>query len=173
MSGKLLVSNEHGIKRITINRPERRNAVDTETVIFLHEEFVRSASDDCKVVILTGAGESFCSGADLQSSGGPSLREIDVTAHLREHINPTIIAMRSLPKPIIARVHGHAVGVGCNYALACDMIIASEQAKFGQVFVKIGLMPDGGSTFFLPRAVGYAKAVELVSTRDIINAYNA
>jgi len=81
--------------------------------------------------------------------------------------------MRGLPKPIIARVHGHAVGVGCNYALACDLIIASEQAKFGQVFVKIGLMPDGGSTFFLPRAVGYAKAFELMATGEIINAHDA
>jgi 2-(1,2-epoxy-1,2-dihydrophenyl)acetyl-CoA isomerase len=81
--------------------------------------------------------------------------------------------MRSLPKPIIARVHGHAVGIGCNYALACDMIIASEDAKFGQVFVKIGLMPDGGSTYFLPRTVGYAKAFELMALGEIMSAREA
>src|SRR2546428_509257 len=101
------------------------------------------------------------------------IANIDVTASLREHTNPTILAMRGLPKPIIARVHGPAVGVGCNYALACDILIASDQAKLGQVFVKIGLMPDGGSTYFLPRTVGYAKAFELMATGDIITAGDA
>src|SRR5207237_7016020 len=91
----------------------------------------------------------------------------------RENVSPMILAMRGLPVPVIARVHGHAVGIGCNYALACDMIIASEQALFGQVFVRIGLMPDGGSTFFLPRLVGYHKAFELMAMGDIINAADA
>lgn len=172
-SDKLLVSLENGVKRITINRPERRNSVDVETVELLHEAIQRSAEDDSKVVILTGAGEAFCAGADLQATSERDIKSVDVTASLREHTNPTILAMRSLPKPIIARVHGHAVGVGCNYALACDIVIASELAKFGQVFVKIGLMPDGGSTFFLPRTVGYAKAFELMATGDIINAQDA
>jgi 2-(1,2-epoxy-1,2-dihydrophenyl)acetyl-CoA isomerase len=172
-SDKLLVTLEDGVKRITFNRPERRNSVDVETVELLHEAITRSADDESKVVIITGAGDAFCAGADLQATSERDIKSIDVTASLREHTNPTILAMRSLPKPIIARVHGHAVGVGCNYALACDILIASEQAKFGQVFVKIGLMPDGGSTFFLPRAVGYAKAFELMSTGDIISGQDA
>lgn len=172
-SDKLLVTLEDGIKRITFNRPERRNSVDVETVGLLHEAIARSASDESKVVILTGAGDSFCAGADLQATSQRDIKNIDVTASLREHTNPTILAMRALPKPIIARVHGHAVGVGCNYALACDILIASEQAKFGQVFVKIGLMPDGGSTFFLPRSIGYSKAFELMATGDIISARDA
>jgi 2-(1,2-epoxy-1,2-dihydrophenyl)acetyl-CoA isomerase len=172
-SDKLLVTLEDGVKRITINRPERRNSVDVETVELLHEAITRSADDESKVVIITGAGDAFCAGADLQATSERDIKSIDVTASLREHTNPTILAMRSLSKPIIARVHGHAVGVGCNYALACDILIASEQAKFGQVFVKIGLMPDGGSTFFLPRAVGYAKAFELMATGDIISAQDA
>src|SRR5258706_7117178 len=170
---KLFVSLEDGVKRITINRPEKRNSVDVETIELLHEAIQRSAEDDSKVVILTGAGDAFCAGADLQATSEFDIKNIDVTASLREHTNPTILAMRALPKPIIARVHGPAVGVGCNYALACDILIASEQAKFGQVFVKIGLMPDGGSTFFLPRAVGYAKAFELMATGDIISARDA
>ncbi|MFP5263353.1 MAG: enoyl-CoA hydratase/isomerase family protein [Blastocatellia bacterium] len=172
-SGKLLVTLEGGVKRITINRPERRNSVDTETIELLHAEVRRSAEDESRVLILTGAGDSFCAGADLQASSESDIRNVDVTASLREHTNPTILAMRRLAKPIIARVHGHAVGVGCNYALASDILIASEQAKFGQVFVKIGLMPDGGSTYFLPRTVGYAKAFELMATGDIIGAREA
>ena len=170
---KLLVTLEDGIKRITFNRPERRNSVDTETVELLHNAIQQSAEDDSKVVILTGAGDSFCAGADLQATSERDIKNIDVTASLRDHTNPTILAMRNLSKPIIARVHGHAVGVGCNYALACDILIASEQAKFGQVFVKIGLMPDGGSTYFLPRMVGYARAFELMATGDIISANQA
>jgi 2-(1,2-epoxy-1,2-dihydrophenyl)acetyl-CoA isomerase len=172
-SEKLLVTLEDGIKRITFNRPERRNSVDVEAVGLLHDAIQRSAEDESKVVILTGAGDSFCAGADLQATSERDIKNIDVTASLREHTNPTILAMRNLSKPIIARVHGPAVGVGCNYALACDILIASEQAKFGQVFVKLGLMPDGGSTYFLPRIVGYAKAFELMATGDIIGAPEA
>lgn len=172
-SDKLLVTLEDGVKRITINRPEKRNSVDVETVELLHEAIQSSSEDDSKVVILTGAGDAFCAGADLQATSERDIKNIDVTASLREHTNPTILAMRALPKPIIARVHGPAVGVGCNYALACDILIASEQAKFGQVFVKIGLMPDGGSTYFLPRQVGYAKAFELMATGDLITANEA
>ncbi|MCI0485355.1 MAG: enoyl-CoA hydratase [Blastocatellia bacterium] len=170
---KLLVTLESGVKRITINRPERRNSVDGETVELLRAEIEKSAEDDSRVLVLTGAGDAFCAGADLQASDGGDIRSLDVTAVLRERTNPTIMAMRNLPKPIIARVHGPAVGVGCNYALACDMIIASDQASFGQVFVRIGLMPDGGSTYFLPRAIGYAKAFELMATGDIISASDA
>src|SRR5882762_8852110 len=172
-SEKLLVSTEDGIKSITINRPERRNSVDRETVKLLRAAIEQSAEDDTRVVILTGAGESFCAGADLAATSATDIANFDVTKSLRENVNPTVLAMRALPFPIIARVHGHAVGVGCNYALACDIIVASEQAKFGQVFVKIGLMPDGGSTFFLPRTVGYAKAFELMATGDIISAQDA
>ena len=172
-SDKLLVTLDNGIKRITFNRPERRNSVDTETVALLREAIERSAEDETKVIILSGAGDAFCAGADLQATGEHDIKRIDVTAALRSHTNPTILAMRRLPKPIIARVHGPAVGVGCNYALASDILIASEQAKFGQVFIKIGLMPDGGSTYTLPRIVGYAKAFELMATGDIVSAGEA
>ena len=110
---KLLVTLEDGIKRITINRPERRNAVDTETVKSLHDAILSSADDGSKVVILTGAGEAFCAGADLQTTAEHDIKTIDVTASLREHTNPTILAMRGLPKPIIARVHGHAQFLNC------------------------------------------------------------
>jgi 2-(1,2-epoxy-1,2-dihydrophenyl)acetyl-CoA isomerase len=172
VSGRLLVSLEAGVKRITFNNPARRNSIDFDTIRRFAEEIKRSAEDETRVVVITGAGESFCAGADLQAlnsdGGGP-----DVTADLREGVNPGVLAMRALPKPIIARVHGHAAGVGCNYALAADLIIASEQAFFGQVFVKIGLMPDGGGTYFLPRLVGYNKAFELMALGDPIPAAQA
>ena len=169
----LLVTLADGIKRITINRPDRRNSVDLETVAMLLDAIRQSAEDGTRVVILTGVGESFCAGADLAVASEGEIADFDVTRSLREGVNPTILAMRALPLPIIARVHGPAVGVGCNYALACDIIVASEQALFGQVFVKIGLMPDGGGTFFLPRLVGYQKAFELMATLDIISAHEA
>ncbi len=172
MTDKLLVSLESGVKRITFNNPARRNSIDFDTIRNFAAAIERSAEDETRVVVITGAGDSFCAGADLQAlnseRGGP-----DVTADLREGVNPGVLAMRALPKPIIARVHGHAAGVGCNYALAADIIIASDQAFFGQVFVKIGLMPDGGGTYFLPRSVGYNRAFELMALGDPIPAQQA
>jgi 2-(1,2-epoxy-1,2-dihydrophenyl)acetyl-CoA isomerase len=172
-SEKLLVGLENGIKRITFNRPERRNSVDAETVERLFDAVRESNEDGTRVIILTGAGDSFCAGADLSARSESEIAEYDVTAYLRDIVNPTILAMRALPVPIIARVHGHAVGIGCNYALAADLVIASDAALFGQIFVKIGLMPDGGSTFFLPALVGYQKAFELIALGDIIKADEA
>lgn len=173
MSQKILVSLEKGVKRITINNPARRNALDFDSFQFLAETIKQSAEDETKVIVLTGAGDSFCAGADLQALNPGDAAGNDVTASLRAGVNPGIRAMRDLPKPIIARVHGHAAGVGCNYALAADIIIASEAAFFGQVFVKIGLMPDGGGTYFLPRAVGYNRAFELMALGDPVPAQQA
>ncbi|MEZ5347412.1 MAG: enoyl-CoA hydratase [Pyrinomonadaceae bacterium] len=173
MSEKLLVETKNGIKRITFNRPERRNSIDPEMTDKLFDAMRTSATDGTRVVILTGAEDSFCAGADLAVRTEDDIAEYDVTKYLQEVVNPTILVMRSLPVPVIARVHGHAVGIGCNFALAADMIIASEEALFGQVFVKIGLIPDGGSTFFLPNLIGYQKAFELISLGDIIDATEA
>lgn len=172
-SDKLLVTLENGIKRITFNRPDRLNSVDTQTIELLHLAIRQSEDDESKVIILSGTGDAFCAGADLQSIQAAEIASFDVTASLRSHTNPTILAMRKISKPIIARIHGPAVGVGCNYALACDILVASEKASFGQAFVKIGLMPDGGSTYFLPRVIGYARAFELMATGRIINAQEA
>jgi 2-(1,2-epoxy-1,2-dihydrophenyl)acetyl-CoA isomerase len=167
---RLLVTLNDGIKRITFNAPDRRNAVDRATSERLLEVVQETARDESKVVVLTGAGDAFCAGADLSSSrpGGD-----DVTDFLRRVVNPTVLALREMPKPVIARVHGHAVGVGCNYALAADIRVASTEAKFGQVFSKIGLIPDGGSTYFLPRMIGYPKAFEWMVTGAIIDAQQA
>jgi len=173
MSSSLLVSLDQGVKRITINRPERRNALDEEASRGLLDALRWSGSDGTRVIVLTGAKESFCAGADLQSvaAAGPAM--FDVTAWLRETTNPTILAMRELPIPIIARVHGPAVGIGCNLVMASDLVIASETATFGQAFVKVGLMPDGGRTCFLPRLVGYHKAFELTAFGEVLHALDA
>ena len=167
---RLQVSLQNGVKRITFNAPERRNAVDRATSERLLEVVQETARDESKVVILTGAADAFCAGADLSTSkpGGG-----DVTDFLRRVVNPTILGLREMPKPVIARVHGHAVGVGCNYALAADIRIATPEARFGQVFSKIGLIPDGGSTYFLPRMIGYPKAFEWMITGAIIDAQQA
>ena len=170
VSDRLLVSLEGGVKRITFNNPARRNSVDFETMRRLTETIKESFEDETRVIVITGAGDSFCAGADLQA-GLSGAR--DVTTDLREVINPGVMAMRGLPKPIIARVHGHAAGIGCNYALAADIIVASDQAFFSQAFIKIGLMPDGGGTYFLPRLVGYNKAFELMALGDPVPAQQA
>ncbi|MCB1024418.1 MAG: enoyl-CoA hydratase [Acidobacteria bacterium] len=170
---KLIVTLENGIKRITFNQPEKRNSVDAEMTDKLFDAMRESVKDGTRVVILSGANDSFCAGADLAVRSETEIAEYDVTKYLQDVVNPTILVMRSLPVPIIARVHGHAVGIGCNFALAADMIIASEDALFGQVFVKIGLIPDGGSTYFLPNLAGYQKAFELISLGDIVDAKGA
>ncbi len=170
---KLITTLENGIKRITFNQPEKRNSVDAEMIEKLFVALRESADDGTRVIILTGTKDSFCAGADLAARTESEIAAHDVTKYLRDIVNPTILTMRSLPVPIIASVHGHAVGIGCNFALAADLIIASEDALFGQVFVKIGLIPDGGSTFFLPNVVGYQKAFELIALGDIINANEA
>ena len=171
---KLLVTlDDEGVKRITFNRPERRNSVDFETFELLAEAVRRTKDDGTRVVVLAGAGDCFCAGADLQSVSAADLAAFDVTAHLREHTSPTILALRALAVPVVARVHGPAVGIGFSYALAADLVVASEQASFGMGFIKIGLMPDGGSTALLPRLVGYHKAFELMSLGEQLDAREA
>jgi 2-(1,2-epoxy-1,2-dihydrophenyl)acetyl-CoA isomerase len=170
---KLLVTAEDGVKRITFNRPERRNAVDLETFELLAAALAEAARDDSRVIVLAGAGDSFCAGADLQSLSASDLASFDVTAHLREHTTPAILALRRMRKPVVACVHGPAVGIGFSYALASDLVVASDAATFGLGFVRIGLMPDGGSTGLLPSLVGYHKAFELMSLGEQFDAHEA
>ncbi len=173
---KLLVTLEEGVRRITFNRPERRNSIDFETFELFRDAVVEAASDpETRVVVITGAGDSFSAGADLSAvaARGADLASFDVSAHLREHTTPAILAMRKSRKPFVARVHGPCVGIGFSYALACDAVVASREATFGQGFIRIGLMPDGGSTYFLPLLVGQRKAFELMATGEQISAEEA
>lgn len=170
---KLLVTLEDGVKRITFNRPERRNAIDFEMFALFADAVRESVTDESRVVVIAGAGDSFCAGLDLSAINPRELAALDVAAQVREMINPPVLDLRAMPKPVICRVHGPAVGIGFSYALASDICIASEESSFSQSFVRIGLMPDGGSTYFLPRLVGPRRAFELMATGAQIGAREA
>jgi 2-(1,2-epoxy-1,2-dihydrophenyl)acetyl-CoA isomerase len=157
----LLYKVENGIATITLNRPDVYNALNDEITFELQDALKAVAKDEAvRVVVLTGEGKAFCSGQDLKSSQGQKRSFLD---SLHKRYNPIIRAMRSLPKPIICRLNGVAAGAGCSIALACDVIVASEEATLIEVFINIGLVPDSGSSWFLPRLVGTAKAFELAS----------
>jgi 2-(1,2-epoxy-1,2-dihydrophenyl)acetyl-CoA isomerase len=170
---KLPVTLENGVKRITFNNPARRNAVDFGMFAAFAEAIDESSRDASRVVVITGADDAFCAGLDLTSLSPDELARLDVAAKIRELINPPVLQMRALRKPIIARVHGPAGGIGFSYVLASDVCIASEAATFSQSFVRVGLMPDGGSTYFLSALVGRRRAFELMATGATLSATDA
>ena len=170
---KLLVTLEGGVKRITFNNPARRNALDFGMFEAFAEAVEESARDASRVVVVTGAGEAFCSGLDLASFSPGELASLDVAAKVRELINPPVLRMREIGKPFVARVHGPAAGIGFSYVLASDVVVASEEATFSQSFVRVGLMPDGGSTYLLPALVGRSRAFELMATAETLSAGDA
>ena len=168
----ILFQNSDGIVRINLNRPHVHHALSTDLILEITDAIKESAGDSLvRVIVLTGEGnKAFCSGADLKSA---MESKKNVGDSLREFYNPMITAIRTIPKPVICRLNGLATGAGASLALACDMIIASEEAYLSQIFVQIGLMPDAGSTFFLPRLTGPAKAFELVTTGRRVYAAEA
>ena len=170
---KLQVTLDAGVKRITFNNPARRNAIDFQMFEAFAAAVAESATDDSRVVVITGAGGFFCAGLDMGSISPAELASMDVAARIRELINPPVMRLRTLPKPVVARVHGPAAGIGFSYVLASDVVIASEEATFSQSFVRVGLMPDGGATHLLPALVGRAKAFELMATGDSLSAQDA
>jgi 2-(1,2-epoxy-1,2-dihydrophenyl)acetyl-CoA isomerase len=163
---------EGGIATLTLNRPEVYNAFNNELTFELQQAFKEIKKDDeVRVVVLTGEGKAFSSGQDLKASQADPNRSL--ADSVRQRYNPLIKAMRELPKPIIARVNGVAAGAGCSLVLACDLVVASEQAKLIEVFINIGLVPDSGSSYFLPRLVGSAKAFELCTMGSKVSAREA
>jgi 2-(1,2-epoxy-1,2-dihydrophenyl)acetyl-CoA isomerase len=154
-----------GTARIELNRPQALNAWNAQFGADLLSALRNAASDDAvRAVIITGAGRAFSSGADLKDiSGGHTTPEgrPDVYRTLTERYHPIMHAVREMPKPVIAAVNGPAVGIGCSLALCCDLIVAAESAYFLLAFVNIGLVPDGGSSLFLPTRIGMARATEL------------
>ncbi len=153
----LLYTTDNGIATVTLNRPEVFNAFNTKLTFELQDVFKQINKDaQVRVVILTGAGKAFCSGQDLKEATALGQRSLAESLHTR--YNPLIKAMRELPKPIICALNGVAAGAGCSLALACDIIISSAEASLSEAFINIGLVPDSGSSFFLPRMVGSLKA---------------
>ncbi|HTP22249.1 MAG TPA: enoyl-CoA hydratase-related protein [Solirubrobacteraceae bacterium] len=151
------------VGRLTLNRPDSLNAWTPEFGHELRAVLERDAADDSvRAVLITGAGRGFSSGADLKAGFEPADDGMpDIGKELRDVYHPVIAAVRRIEKPVIAAVNGPAVGIGCSLALACDLIMAAESAFFGLAFVNIGLMPDGGSTAFVPPAVGRARAFQM------------
>jgi enoyl-CoA hydratase/carnithine racemase len=165
-----------GIATLTLNRPERLNALGGTLRDDLHDAITRSAADpDVRVLIITGSGKGFCAGGDVKAmnEAKESQRERPLAEKIAPGRDRTLLAMREAPQPIIAAVNGAAAGAGMNLALGCDIRLASTAAKFSQAFVKRGLHPDWGGTYFLPRIVGMAKACELIFTGAVIDAAEA
>ncbi len=172
----LIYEIKDGIVRITLNRPERMNAMNGE----LRDEIraaaeEASADEEVNVIIITGAGDrAFSAGADVKNMGeGGRPSPLGTKEEVRNGWNRMVLAVCQAPKPTIAMVNGVAAGGGFGLAMACDIRIASENARFGQVFVNIGLIPDCGSTFFLPRLVGTGRALDLIYTGRVIDAAEA
>ncbi len=159
---------ENGVCRITLDRPAVYNALNPTLIREITTAMEAAGADDAvRVVVLTGAGEqAFCSGADLKEgfANATSANGLALGESLRNGYHPMIRAMRNLPKPIIGRVNGVAAGAGASLALACDALVCHDEAYFSLIFVNIGLMPDAGATFFLPRLIGSRLAFDLAST---------
>ena len=158
------------VATITIDRPERLNALSARTVDELRSAVEAVAASDARCLLLTGAGRGFSSGADLASGGGfPE----DAGAALEKHFNPLIEAIFALDIPVVAAVNGPAAGAGCSLALCADIVIAARSAYFLQAFVNIGLIPDAGATWLLPRLAGRARAMEMMMLGERISASQA
>jgi len=167
---------EANVRVLTLNRPERLNALTPDVADELQDAIKNSAESGDRAIVLTGAGRAFSAGGDLREMREIASRESNVGAFFDEPlrtINDLVLVIRKTPLPIIAAVNGVASGGGCNLALACDLVYASESANFNQAFIKIGLSPDIGGTFILPRLVGWKRAAELMFTGDMFTAKQA
>jgi 2-(1,2-epoxy-1,2-dihydrophenyl)acetyl-CoA isomerase len=169
-----MILSEHldGIARITLNRPEKFNSFCREMALALQSALDAAAADDSiRCVYLIGEGKAFCAGQDLAEAIDDN--GIELSQIVSEHYNPIIQKMRSLPKPLVCAVNGVAAGAGANIALAGDVVVGSDSATFIQAFSKIGLVPDSGGTFILPRLIGFQKASALMMLGDKISAHEA
>jgi len=171
----ILVSQEAGVLTVTLNRPEKLNAFNPEMHQDLRRALERADGDaEVRAVLLTGAGRAFCAGQDLaERDVSPGAAPIDLSVSIGSYYNPLVRRLRALPKPIVCAVNGVAAGAGANIALACDLVIAARSASFVQSFSKIGLMPDSGGTYFLPRLVGTARAMGLALLGEKLSAEDA
>lgn len=170
----ILYAADGGIARITLNRPERLNSFNAR----MHEEMRaalgRAAADGVRVLVLTGAGRGFCAGQDLgDRQVTPDGARADLGESIERNYKPLVLALRSFPAPTVAAVNGVAAGAGASLALACDLVVAAKSASFIQAFGKLGLVPDSGATWFLPRLVGSARAIGLAMLGERLSASDA
>ena len=163
---------KNNIAFITLNRPDKFNSFNREMALLLQSVLDECASlQEVRCVYLSGAGKGFCAGQDIGELVGDD--KLEIKQILSEHYNPIVKRIRNLPKPVVAAVNGVAAGAGANIALCCDIVVAVESASFIQAFSKIGLIPDSGGTFTLPRLIGFQKASALMMTGDKITATEA
>ncbi|SFD32151.1 2-(1,2-epoxy-1,2-dihydrophenyl)acetyl-CoA isomerase [Chitinophaga sp. CF118] len=172
MYSTILHQINNGVATITLNRPDVYNAFNDPQSYELQDALKQAEKDPAvRVVVLTGAGKAFCSGQDLKASMDAGQRNLSESLHKR--YNPIIRAIRNMPKPVICKLNGVAAGAGCSLALACDIIIASETASMIEIFINIALVLDSGSSYFLPRTVGYHRAFELATKATKLSATEA
>jgi 2-(1,2-epoxy-1,2-dihydrophenyl)acetyl-CoA isomerase len=163
-----------GVARLTFNRPERLNSFNTEMHAEVRAALVSLKDSAARVLVITGAGRGFCAGQDLNDRAvAPGSAPPDLAASIEKNYKPLVLALRSLPMPVIAAVNGVAAGAGANIALACDLVIAARSASFVQAFSKLGLVPDSGGTWTLPRLIGTARALGLTLLGDKLSAEQA
>ncbi len=169
----ILLSIHNQVATITLNRPEVFNSFNREMALLFQNTLDQCQNNnEVRAIVITGNGKAFCAGQDLKEVTDPSLNP-GFKKILEEHYNPIVLRIRQINKPIIAAVNGVAAGAGANIALACDIVVASDKAGFIQAFSKIGLVPDSGGTFFLPRLIGFQRASALMMTGDKVNAQEA
>lgn len=168
----IIVQKKERVTILTLNRPDKFNSFNRDMALQLQKALDEAEADDsCRAIMLTGSGKAFCAGQDLTEAiddSGPGIARI-----VSEHYNPIILRIRKIEKPVIAAVNGIAAGAGANIALACDIVLAASSAGFIQAFSKIGLIPDSGGTFFLPRLIGFHRATALMMTGDKVTAADA
>lgn len=168
----ILLEKKNGVGFITLNRPEKFNSFNREMALLLQSVLDECERDESvRSIYITGTGKAFCAGQDLGEVTGENPATFDKI--LLEHYNPIILRLRNIPKPIVCAVNGVAAGAGANIAIACDIVVANESASFVQAFSKIGLIPDCGGTYFLPRLIGFQKATAIMMLADKITAEEA
>lgn len=173
MNKSITTQIENKVAVLTLNRPEVFNSFNREMALLLQTELdAAEKNPEVRAIVIIGSGKAFCAGQDLKEVTSPELNP-GFKKILEEHYNPIISRIRSIEKPIIGAINGVAAGAGANIALACDVVIASENASFIQAFSKIGLVPDSAGTFFLPRLIGFQKASALMMLGDKVSAEEA
>jgi 2-(1,2-epoxy-1,2-dihydrophenyl)acetyl-CoA isomerase len=171
----ILVASDGGVLTVTLNRPEKLNAFNPEMHKLLRQALERALDEaGIRALLLTGAGRGFCAGQDLSERNlSAEAAPLDLSVSLGSNYNPLVRRLRALPKPIVCAVNGVAAGAGANIALACDVVIAARSASFVQSFAKLGLVPDAGGTYFLPRLVGTARAMGLALLSERLSSEEA